>query len=168
MKISLWFTHPRGVLGVYDFLLSDKSNRSYIKGVIGCDISYKLFELKYMLAVCVHNHPIMIKIHPVFFFYHFPFLKPSRSQMPVCDVTQTRRHTDPGPSHDCWLTLAFYLRPALSELSSVCDCFDAGIKAACSESMPFLLEKYPYFKRNKHFSLTSGICHTRKPFRRMT
>ncbi len=27
---------------------------------------YKLFELKCVLAVCVHNHPIMIIIHPVF------------------------------------------------------------------------------------------------------
>ncbi len=35
MKISLWFTHPRGILGVYDFLLSDKSNRSYIKNCPG-------------------------------------------------------------------------------------------------------------------------------------
>ncbi len=31
MKINLCFTHPRSILGVYDFLLSDKSNRSYIK-----------------------------------------------------------------------------------------------------------------------------------------
>ncbi len=31
MKISPWFTHPRGILGVYDFLLSDESNLSYIK-----------------------------------------------------------------------------------------------------------------------------------------
>ncbi len=31
MKISLWFTHPRGILGAYDFLLSDESNRSYFK-----------------------------------------------------------------------------------------------------------------------------------------
>ncbi len=29
------------------------------------------------------------------------------------------RHTDPGPSHHCGLTWPFYLRPALSELSSV-------------------------------------------------
>ncbi len=29
--ISPWFTHPQGILGVYDFLLSDESNRSYIK-----------------------------------------------------------------------------------------------------------------------------------------
>ncbi len=33
----------------------------FLKGVIGCDMHfYKLFELKYVLAVCVHNHPIMI------------------------------------------------------------------------------------------------------------
>ncbi len=29
MKISLSFTHHRGILGVYDFLLSDESSRSY-------------------------------------------------------------------------------------------------------------------------------------------
>ncbi len=29
---------------------------------------FKLFEHKYVLEVCVHIHPIMIKIHPVFFF----------------------------------------------------------------------------------------------------
>ncbi len=31
MKISLCFTHPQSILGVYDFLLSDESNRSSIK-----------------------------------------------------------------------------------------------------------------------------------------
>ncbi len=31
LKISPCFTHPQGILGVYDFLLSDESNRSYIK-----------------------------------------------------------------------------------------------------------------------------------------
>ncbi len=34
---------------------------------------YKLFEHKSVLEVCVHIHPIMIKIHPVFF--KTPFLK---------------------------------------------------------------------------------------------
>ncbi len=40
---------------------------------------YKLFELKSVLAVCVHNHPIMIRIHPVFYFEStlnlYPFLR---------------------------------------------------------------------------------------------
>ncbi len=31
MKISPCFTHPQSILGVYDFLLSDEFNRSYIK-----------------------------------------------------------------------------------------------------------------------------------------
>ncbi len=31
MKINPCFTHPRGILGVYDVLLSDESNQSYIK-----------------------------------------------------------------------------------------------------------------------------------------
>ncbi len=46
MKISLCFTHPQSILGVYDFILSDESNQSYINngpgpskpynGVSGC------------------------------------------------------------------------------------------------------------------------------------
>ncbi len=32
---------------------------------------YKLFEQKCVLEVCVHIHPIMIKIHPVFFLIYF-------------------------------------------------------------------------------------------------
>ncbi len=31
MKIDLCFTHPQGILGVYDVLLIDECNRSYIK-----------------------------------------------------------------------------------------------------------------------------------------
>ncbi len=59
---------------------------------------YKLFELKCVLAVCVHNHPIMIKIHPVFFFVSFfnliksfplSHIKPF-SDACLCDVTQTQ------------------------------------------------------------------------------
>ncbi len=69
---------------------------------------------------CIHNHSIIIKIFLISL-NHFPFLISSYSQMPVC-VTSHR----PRPSHDCWLTLAFYFRPALSELSSVLQCFDAG------------------------------------------
>jgi len=30
MKITPWFTHPQAILGVYDFLLSDEYNQSYI------------------------------------------------------------------------------------------------------------------------------------------
>ncbi len=41
MKIILCFTHPWGILGVYDFLLSDESNRSYIKK---CPGSSKLYH----------------------------------------------------------------------------------------------------------------------------
>ncbi len=35
MKITPCFTHPQGILGVYDFLLSDESNQSYIKNCPG-------------------------------------------------------------------------------------------------------------------------------------
>ncbi len=41
MKISPYFTHPQDILGVYDFLLSDESNRSYIKNGPG---SFKLYD----------------------------------------------------------------------------------------------------------------------------
>ncbi len=31
MKITSWCTYPQAILGVYDFLLSDEYNQSYIK-----------------------------------------------------------------------------------------------------------------------------------------
>ncbi len=81
-----------------------------------------LFEHKCVLAVCVHNHPIMIKIHPVL------FLKSTIIMITFSDQAVLRflaewGHTDPGPSHDCWLTLVFYHRPAVSPLSCVCQVF---------------------------------------------
>jgi len=93
---------------------------------------YKLFELKCVLAVCVHNHLIMIKIHPVFFFNLLKSLPLSQikpiSDACLCNVTRT------GPSHNSLIDnsvsaqtgLAYYLRPPLSKLSSVRHCFDAG------------------------------------------
>ncbi len=58
-----------------------------IKRVIGCqNWLFKLFEHKCVLEVCVHIHPIMIKIHPVFFLNpHFktPFLKSGCCEIPV-------------------------------------------------------------------------------------
>ncbi len=48
---------------------------------------YKLFEHKCVLEVCLHIHPMMIKIHPVFFFlnpyFKIPFLKSGCSEIPV-------------------------------------------------------------------------------------
>ncbi len=41
MKMILLFTHPQAILGVHDFLLSDESNRSYIKN---CPGSSKLYH----------------------------------------------------------------------------------------------------------------------------
>ncbi len=41
MKISLLFTHPQAILGVYDFLLSDEFNRSNIQN---CPGSSKLYH----------------------------------------------------------------------------------------------------------------------------
>ncbi len=54
---------------------------------------FKLFEHKCVLEVCVHIHPIMIKIHPVFFFFFYPyvkipFLKSGCSEIPVSTVAE--------------------------------------------------------------------------------
>ncbi len=79
---------------------------------------FKLFEHKCVLEVCVHIHPIMIKIHPVFFylfFYKTPFLKSGCFEIPV---RMTKFWA--GRSHDSWLTRPSYLRPALSELWVSC------------------------------------------------
>ncbi len=104
------------------------------KGVIRREMHfYMLFEHKCVLAVCVHNHTIMIKIHPVFFFFNLIKSLPLSqikqfSASCLCDVTQTqalpRLLIDSSVSAQTGLVS--YLRPALSELLSVHHCFDAG------------------------------------------
>ncbi len=100
-------------------------------------------ELKCVLAVCVHNHPIMIKIYPVLFYLvkSFPLsqIEPI-SDACLCDVT--------WDSHDSWLTLAFYLRPALSELSSVRHCCDAG--ADVEKNVSIAIEVFCCWCNNEH------------------
>ncbi len=44
MKIDLWFTHPQANLGVYDWLLSDEYNQSYIKKCPGSSRLYNGIE----------------------------------------------------------------------------------------------------------------------------
>ncbi len=84
-------------------------------------ILVKLFELKCVLAVCTQP-PYNGKNPPCVFFF---FLISPVSYQAILRCLSVWRHTYPGLSHYCWLTLAFYLRPALSELSSVRHCFDA-------------------------------------------
>ncbi len=43
-------------------LLISFKNLSYLKGSSDAKLTYMLFELKYVLAVCVHNHTIKIEI----------------------------------------------------------------------------------------------------------
>ncbi len=54
-----------------------------------------LFEHKCVLAVCVYNHPIMIKIHLVVFFLisinNIPFFKSSHSQLLGCVMSHRPR-----------------------------------------------------------------------------
>ncbi len=40
MKITPWFTHPQAILGVYNCLLSDEYNQSYIKKYPGSSKLY--------------------------------------------------------------------------------------------------------------------------------
>ncbi len=42
MKITSWFTHPQAIVGVYDFLLSDKYNQSYKKTRYICYMKKKM------------------------------------------------------------------------------------------------------------------------------
>ncbi len=82
----------------------------------------KMFEFKCVLEVCVHNHPIMIKIHLVLFFF-LSQIEPS-----VC-VTSQGRMTLPRLLIDSSIistqtALVSYLRPALSE--AVISFFTAG------------------------------------------
>ncbi len=74
----------------------------------------KLFEHKCVLEVCEHIHPIMIKIHPVFFFFI-----PIFSNQAVLRFLSEWRSFCTGHSHDSWLTRPSYLRSALSELSTI-------------------------------------------------
>ncbi len=54
-------------------------DRNKLKGVFRYDMHfYKLFKLNCVLAVYVHNRPVMIKFHTIFFLLNqFPFLKSS-------------------------------------------------------------------------------------------
>ncbi len=75
------------------------------KGVIQCYIHfYKLLELKCVLAVCTQP-PYNDKNPPSVFFLStkifFPF-----SNEPI----SLWRHTDGGPSHNCWLTESYQHR----------------------------------------------------------
>ncbi len=62
---------------------------------------YKLFELKCVLAVCVHNHPIMIIIHPVFLTSilqaTFSCVYQSISWLPPPFISNTFSYTIKGP-----------------------------------------------------------------------
>ncbi len=63
---------------------------------------YKFFELK---CVCQCTQPPYNDKNPpscYFYLFFYPFLKSSYLSM--------WRHTDGGPSHDCWLTVAFQHR----------------------------------------------------------
>ncbi len=66
--------------------------------------------------MCVHIHPIMLKLHPVF------FKSPFSNQAVLRFLSEWWSHS--GRSHDSWLTRPSYLRPALSELRAVRHCVD--------------------------------------------
>ncbi len=49
MKISPCFTHPQAILGVYDFLLSDESNRSNFQNCPGSSKLYHCSQRVFLL-----------------------------------------------------------------------------------------------------------------------
>ncbi len=57
------FTHPQGILGVYDFLLSDESNRSYIKKKNPCS-SKHLNGSRQVFFVQQSKRSQIKRIHP--------------------------------------------------------------------------------------------------------
>ncbi len=81
----------------------------HFKGIIGCDMHFYMFwTVMCVLAVCVHNHPIMIQIHQVLFLstkLFTPF-----SNQAILSFSSVWRHTDEGPPTIIWLTGAFQHR----------------------------------------------------------
>ncbi len=53
----------------------------------------------------------------------FYLIPKNYSNQAILSFLSVWRHTDEGRSHGCWLTLASYLRPALSQSDR--RCFDA-------------------------------------------
>ncbi len=107
-----------GLLFVVDF---QSENKVCFKGVIICKIHFSNCLNISVLEVCVHIHPIMIKIHPVFFlkslFEKSPFLNQAVLRF-LSEWRSSVQPPPPPPPHDSWLTRPSYLRPALSELKA--------------------------------------------------
>ncbi len=75
---------------------------------------YKLFEHKCVLEVCVHIHPIMIKIHPVFFF--IPILKcPSSNQAVLRFLSERCSSAQTAPRRVDWQAVLPLTRPEWTE-----------------------------------------------------
>ncbi len=83
-------------------------NKSLVKGVIGCKIHFSSCLNINVCWKCVHIHPIMIKIHPEFFFF-IPILKsPFSNQAVLRFLSEWRSSVQAAPTivdlQDC-LTL---------------------------------------------------------------
>ncbi len=103
-----------------------------------------VFELKCVLALCVHNHTIMIQKY-IYILNAHNFLRSSHSQ-----ILGKVMYLCPGPSHDCWWTVPFYHRPALSEHWTVRDCFDA--KEDIDKNVSKVTEVFVVGCNNEHSS----------------
>ncbi len=60
-----------------------------------------------------------------------------------------------GRSHNSWLTLVFYLRPARSELSSVCHCFTTSETRMTSKRLRCFVVRCNNEHSSRHLLLTS-------------
>ncbi len=108
---SEWIAAPIVSQVAVVYTVGDQQTRSgfLFKGSYALHALLQVFELKCVLAVCVHNHTIMIKIHPVFFFLSTKIFTPFSYRADFRCLSVWHR-TDGGPSHDCWLTEEFQHR----------------------------------------------------------
>ncbi len=66
------------------------------------DAKFKLFEQKCVLEVCVHIHPIMIKVHPVFFFKSLFLKSPFSNQAVLRLLSEWRSSVQAPPTIVDW------------------------------------------------------------------
>ncbi len=75
--------------------------------------------------MCVHIHPIIIKIHPVFFLN--PYFKIHFLLSGCFEISVRMTLFCTSPSHKSWLTRPTYHRPALRELRAVHQCIYSSV-----------------------------------------
>ncbi len=103
------------MLGYRFFKCNSIIRNRIFKGVIGCEKHfYMLFEHKSVLAVYVHNHPVMIKIHPVFLCFLSTKIITTFSNQAVLHFFVCVTSHRPRPSCPEWAVISLPLFPRRS------------------------------------------------------